>query len=145
MGKTKTLDPNGNYPSYFKFMCDKHNWFYEYTKISETGTNKQIITLKISSSIQLKQLILMPLQASNSYWFLLRKWNGKHLLTMNYQRSKAIKTPESYLTNTDTSPLYPSIAWKAEAMIIAPCSSFIICLNFCMLNDSLKSFKNSTE
>lgn len=43
------------------------------------------------------------------------------------------KIPKPYLTNSDISPVYPSKAWKAEPIIIAPWSSFIICLNFCKL------------
>lgn len=42
----------------------------------------------------------------------------------------------TYLKNNDISPLYPSIIWNAEAMIMAPCNSFIICLKFCQVEMS---------
>lgn len=42
-------------------------------------------------------------------------------------------TIETYLKNSDIIPLYPRNVWNAEAMIIAPCNSFIICLKLCKI------------
>lgn len=38
----------------------------------------------------------------------------------------------NYLSNKDIKPLNPRRLWNIEPIIIAPCSSLIICLNFCI-------------
>jgi cytosine/uracil/thiamine/allantoin permease len=53
----------------------------------------------------------------------------KHALKENKKPGKT-KSSKSYLTNRDIRPVYPRRVWKADPIIIAPCSSFIICLNF---------------
>lgn len=40
--------------------------------------------------------------------------------------------PHDYLRRRDIKPLNPNMLWNIEPTIIAPCSSLIICLNFCI-------------
>lgn len=38
-----------------------------------------------------------------------------------------------YLRRRDMKPVNPKMVWNREPTIIAPCSSLIMCLNFCSL------------
>jgi len=75
-------------------------------------------------------------QCNVQLFSLVKKWSA---YMSKLIKNKVEKILKSYLTNNDISPVYPSKAWKAEPIIIAPWSSFIIWLNFCKIEKQISS------